>query len=225
MRVASHDPADGGDNKGYAMRHGTIVLDVDEHTVGDGNVGCDWATGKAIRDNADMFVYDADGMGALLRRQINTVFEGKGTRIEAFKGSEGVDDPKAIYQGKNDLVDESRPRTNADTFRNKRSQKYISLADRFYLTYQHIVNGVYADPDDMISISSNVPNIGKLRSELCRIPLTENGAGYIQVMTKLEMKKKHKINSPGMADSVYMLWGVPMKRKAEVKPLNLRRSV
>ena len=224
MKVCAHDPSDtGGDPKGIALRHGTIVLDVQERTIGDVNEGCDWATGYAIDNDADMFVWDEDGLGASLRRQIGDSLAGK-MKVEGFKGSHGVDDPKAFYQSASD-AEHSKPKTNGEVFKNKRSQKYIGLADRFYLTYRAIVHGDYCDPDDMISISSDIKNIAKLRSEVCRIPTKPNGAGYIQVMSKPEMLTKHKIKSPNMSDSVYMLWGIDAKVKIIPKPIRSRRVV
>ena len=44
-------------------------------------------------------------------------------------------------------------------------------------------------------------------------------------MTKLEMKTKHKITSPNMADSVYMLWGVEPKINKPPIKMNFRRAV
>lgn len=227
IRVCSHDPSDmGGDPKGIAFRHGTIVTHVDERGHGDVNEGADWATDYAIEHDADMFVYDEDGLGASLRRQINTALSGKRMRIEGFKGSQGVDRPNEQYQERGEFTDESKPRTNKETFKNKRAQKYWGLRDRFYLTYRCIVHGDHNDPDDMISISSNVPNIGKLRSEICRIPRKPNGSGFIQIMTKDEMKTKHKIVSPNMSDSVYMLWGIdPVKERPRAAKMNFRKAV
>jgi phage terminase large subunit len=62
----------------------------------------------------------------------------------------------------------------------------------------------YINPDDVISISSDIKLIDKLRSELCRIPRKSNGAGKIQLMSKDEMKKKYDIDSPNMADCLAM---------------------
>lgn len=45
--------------------------------------------------------------------------------------------------------------------------------------------------------------MAKLRAEICRIPLKPNGNGFIQIMTKEEMKKLG-VPSPNMADSVMM---------------------
>ena len=39
---------------------------------------------------------------------------------------------------------------------------------------------------------------------MCRIPRKQNGTGKIQLMSKKEMKDKHDIDSPGMADCLAM---------------------
>jgi hypothetical protein len=58
----------------------------------------------------------------------------------------------------------------------------------------------------MISLdSSGIDNIDALRSEVCRVPIKANNNGYIQIMSKIEMKSI-KIPSPGMADSLMMLF-------------------
>ena len=225
MKVCAHDPSDkGGDPKGIARRHGTIVEDVQERTIGDVNEGCDWATDYAIEHAVDMFVFDEDGLGASLRRQINTALSGKNIRVEGFKGSHGVDRPEEHYLPADEYADQSKPRLNEEVFRNKRSQKYINLRDRVYLTYRAVVHDDYNNPDDMISFSSNIKKIVKLRSELCRIPTKPNGAGFIQIMTKEEMKTKHKIKSPNMADSVYMLWGIDPVVKKKWEKINYPQS-
>lgn len=224
IRVTAHDPSDGGDAKGLAVRHGTVVTWADEILIDDVNDGADEATDYAIQHDSDYFVYDSDGLGASLRRQINANLVGKKIRIEAFQGSAGVDRPTEIYQGPDTTADESKPRTNAETFRNKRSQKYWALRDRFYLTYRAVVHGDYNNPDDMISISSAIPNMSKLRSELCRIPRRPSGSGFIQIMTKDEMMKLH-IPSPNMGDSVYMLFGFEVTVAPVHVNINFRRAV
>ena len=219
IRVTSHDPSDMGDDpKAVASRHGTVVTFADEIPIDDVNDGCDAATDHAIERDADYFVYDADGLGVTLRRQVNHSLLGKKIKVVAYKGSEGVEKPEAIYQGKDEFTDETmKPRTNKQTFKNMRAQKYWNLRDRCYLTYRTIVHGDYNDPDNMISLSSDIPNMSKLRSEMCRIPRKPNGAGLIQIMTKDEMRKLH-IPSPNLSDSVKMLWGFEPTIKPEPAP-------
>ena len=202
--VATHDPADEGDDaKGYACRTGIHYHDVGEIDQRDGNSACREATDRAIRANADLFVWDGDGMGALLREQIATSLKGIKCEARMFRGSEGVDDPKAPYDGLKSLGNKDKPKSNKDTFKNKRAQFYMRLANRFYKTYLAVEEGKYIDPDELISISSNLPLIDKLRSEVCRIPTVPNGMGKIQLMSKDKMKTLD-IPSPNMADCLAM---------------------
>lgn len=211
MRMAAHDPSDeGGDSKGYAMRHGSIVLDVQEKTTGNVNEGCDWATGLAINQRVDAFSWDCDGMGAALNSQVSRAFDGKHTRISMFKGSEGVDFPDARFDPTAGQVVEDQ-KTNKQALRNKRAQYYLELRRRIYNTYRAVEHGVYTDPEKMISFDSEIECLQKLRSELCRIPVKPNANGLFELYTKDVMKSKFKINSPNLADAVMMLMRQPHK--------------
>jgi phage terminase large subunit len=208
--IATHDPADqGGDSKGYACKTGILYTDIDEIMAQDGNEACDVATARAIQANADLFVWDGDGMGALLRRQIADSFNGIKCELRMYKGSNAVEDKKSLYDGLKSLGSKDKPKTNAESFSNKRSQYYMKLANRFYNTYLAVVKGQYIDPDTIISISSDIKLINKLRSEVCRIPRKPNGAGKIELMSKPEMKNKYQIESPGMADCLAMGEEIP----------------
>ena len=68
----------------------------------------------------------------------------------------------------------------------------------------------------MISISSDINLLDKLRAEVCRIPLKPTGNGLIQIMPKPEMSKMG-INSPNMADSVMMSLLEPQVQAEKVK--------
>lgn len=217
--VTSFDPADqGGDSKGYASRKGILFTDVDEIVAPDGNQACDIATERAIRANTDLFTWDGDGMGALLRQQIATSFNGINCELRMYRGSNEVEDKKAKYEGLHALGTKDKPKTNADMFFNKRAQYYTKLAQRFHNTFKAVTNGEYIDPDSLISISSEIALLNKLRAEVCRIPRKANGSGKIQLMTKKEMKDKYDIASPGMADCLAMAQEIPDLSK-EIEPL------
>ena len=208
--VTTFDPADeGGDSKGYASRKGILYTDVDEIVAKDGNVACDKATARAIEANSDLFVWDGDGMGALLRKQIADSFNGINCELRMYKGSNAVEDKKATWDNLKSLGSKDRPKTNEDMFKNKRAQYYMKLAKRFENTYRAVVKKEYIDPDTIISISSDIKMLQKLRAEVCRIPRKPNGTGKIQLMSKEEMKNKLKIDSPGMADCLAMGEEVP----------------
>lgn len=203
--VAAHDPSDQGeDAKGFAMRQGSVVTCVKEILHCDAYDGVAAALGQTHLENADYFVWDGDGLGATLRNHITNLSAGKKTVLQMFRGSEGVHNPDAIYSFDNKGVAVRNAKTNKDTFKNKRAQFYWQLRDRFYATYRAVAHGEYTDPDLMISLDSKgIDNIDKLRSEVCRVPIKDNNNGYIQIMSKLEMKAI-KIPSPNMADSLMM---------------------
>ena len=208
VKMVSHDPSDSGDPRAFVYRHGSVILDVQENTADDVNDACDWATDYAVSVGADVFIWDADGLGLTLKRQVNAALGEKKMDIIMFKGSETPDKPDEVYQPDERIV-KFEAKNNKETFRNKRSQYYWRLRDRFYSTYRAVVKGEYVDPDEMISISSDIECMAKFRSEVCRIPKKSSGTGFIQIMTKKEMKDRYKIDSPNLADSVMMSMEIP----------------
>lgn len=198
-RVA-YDPADTGDEKAVAYVHGSVVKDVQATSVGRIDTATDWATTFAIDKRPDVFTWDCDGIGMGLKRQVSDNLDGKKITIEAFRGSEGVDNPDDVF-GKGDV---EKPKTNKETFTNKRAQYYWMLRERMYRTYLAIEEGQQVfDPDELISFSSEIADISSLRAELCRIPRKYNNNGRIQLMSKPDMLKQD-IDSPNMADAVMM---------------------
>ncbi len=219
-KIVCHDPSDlGPDPKGLAYRHGSVLLDVIENENGDVNEGCDWAVDYALREGADTFGWDAGGMGVTLKRQVDHSLEGKRTDGVMFNGAETAFRPDSIYQPAEKSIIRNAG-TNRDVFANKRAQCYWYLRDRVYNTYRAVIHGEYVNPDEMISFSSTIKNMPKLRAEVCRIPLKPNGNGKIQIMTKDEMRKIG-IPSPNLADSVMMTMAennVIKKKKQPVAP-------
>lgn len=207
-KVFAFDPADTGpDAKGYAFRYGGVFFDVGEIDEPDINSSTDSAAELAIKYGADLFTWDCDGMGVGLQRQVNTWFNGKQTQVSQFKGSGMPKSPDSPYmppdfEKMQELNITGKLKTNKDAFKNRRAQNYWKLRDMCYLTYRFIEHGEPCDPDMIISFASNIKNIGKLRSEVCRIPKKPN-TGFIQIMSKIEMKALG-IKSPNMADSVMM---------------------
>jgi len=204
-KYASHDPSDTGpDSKGFALRHGSVVIDVQEKLDGDINEGGDWAVDLALRHQADYYTWDCDGMGVGLNRQTSASFNNKPVAVSMFKGSEGPDNPDAICNPA-DKAPVAKQQTNKETVKNKRAQYYLMLRDRVYRTYRAVVHGEYSDPDTLISFSSDIQALSKLRAELCRMPVKPNGNGLFELYTKPEMKTKFKLPSPNLGDSVMML--------------------
>lgn len=209
-RMAAHDPSDTGpDSKGLAIRHGSVITHVMEKTDGDINEGGDWATGLCNDLGIDSYTWDCDGMGVGLSRQTTEAFYQKSISITMFKGSEGVDRPNDIYNPvfKKEVEQE---KNNRDVFKNKRAQYYQVLRDRIYNTFRAVVHGEYLDPDTLISFDSSIELLGKLRAELCRMPVKPNANGLIELYTKQVMKNRFKVASPNLGDSVMMLMREPV---------------
>lgn len=208
--IVAHDPSDeGGDEKGLVIRKGSLVTDCEQRDFGDVNAGADWAVDRAIDAGADLFVWDADGLGLTLKRQIGQALKGKKIDFRLFHGAAETDRPADIYEALDSTAHiGKKERTNADAFKNRRAQRYWQLRDRFYNAWLAVEKGKYIDPDQMISISSDCKDIMALRSEVCRIPRKYNAQGTIQIMSKIEMRRL-KIKSPNLADSLMMSLEMP----------------
>ncbi len=197
--VCSHDPADTGDARATMIRHGNVILDIDETTELDINQACRWSLEHARAKSADTYIYDASGVGLALKGEINAYFNGTHTKVEAFKGGASVENP-------NDVCEQTDTRSiyNKDAYRNLRAQCYARLRDRCYKTYLAVTQNKYINPDELISFSSNIGIMPKFKAELCRIPQVYNTAGMFQVMRKDQMMSKLKIKSPNLADCAMM---------------------
>jgi len=212
--ITAHDPADTGDARAVLTRHGNLIIDVQETTTLDINESCDWAMNIAKNHGADHFVYDAVGCGLALKRQVEAFWKDTRTSTIPFMGGAAVENPDKVH-------DKSQHRTILvkDVYKNLRAQKYFQLAERFQKTYQAVSKGQYINPDELISISSDVSINHKFKSELCRIPQIYNMSGQFQVMSKHDMMSKLKLKSPNMADCATMSYVQVKTKKDWGKPL------
>lgn len=204
--VVAHDPNDGGeDDAALAFRHGVVFKDVQAKLESvKVNDACHWALDYALDKRADQFIWDADGVGAALREQIDHKLKEKSMTALAFHGGHGVDHPDASYVPMDSAVG-AKTRTNKDTFYNRRAQYYWNVRDRCLKTYMAVEEGKYIDPDELISFSSTIEQLDILRAELCRIPRVPHQLGKIQIMSKEQMAQLDPpIDSPNMADAVMM---------------------
>jgi len=223
QKVLTHDPSDSGDAKAIVLRHGNVILDAQENTRDDVNDGCDWALDLAIVNRVDVFRWDYGGLGVSLKRQVADSLKGKPIKWDMFNGAETPEDKDSVYEPVNG-GGRLQNKRNGDLFRNKRAQCYWRLRDRFYRTYRAVVKKDREIPvDQLISISSDIECLEKMRSELCRIPLKSSGTGLIQIMSKEDMKSRLGIESPNLGDSAMMSEANPMKviNDDYLKPLNI----
>lgn len=218
LKNAACDPSDTGqDPCGYAARQGIVFLDVDEIQAENGNRKMDEACKRAILFGADSFGYDADGLGATLRDNVDSSFNGKGTQIYAYKGSTEIHDPEDEFKSETAcLTNRQDNLKNKDVLFNKKAQNTLSFAERVLKTWDAVINGKYTDPEELISFASYNPQTGlgikpdmleKLKAEACKTPIKPGNT--VRFYTKEELRKgimlpdgsRLKIPSPNLFDA------------------------
>ena len=159
--------------------------------------------------------YDADGLGAGVRgdaRVINARRSNAGQikiQFNPFRGSGSVVDPDGNpFQGMAENRDREKGRTNEDFFANAKAQAWWALRRRFQFTYRAVIEGLPYNKDDIISISSTIPEYRKLIIELSQPTYSQNSVGKIVVD-----KMPDGTRSPNLADSV-MIAFAPIKKKS-----------
>lgn len=161
---------------------------------------------------ADTFRYDADGLGAGVRGDARVINEARKLDglppIEAipFRGSGEIVDPDAQIPSAVPTPRDAKERTNKDYFANAKAQAWWNLRIRFQRTYralQLVAAGEPNpyDPDDLISISSQIPNLGQLLTELSQPTVKQNNAGKLLIN-----KQPDGARSPNRGDSVMMFY-------------------
>ncbi|AFV51511.1 putative phage terminase large subunit [Acinetobacter phage vB_AbaM-IME-AB2] len=163
---------------------------------------------EAIRLNA-LIHYDSTGVGAGVGAKVNELNKEKKTNVQhsKFVAGGGVHEPDKFYQPKI---------TNKDFFANAKAQAWWLVADKFRLTYQviqAIKNGTEIPkhrPEDLISISSDMPNLHRLKVELSIPHRDEDRLGRVMVESKQDLAKRD-VKSPNLADAFIMAYA-PVKR-------------
>ena len=120
--------------------------------------------------------------------------EGRGTiTATPFRGSGSVFDPEdEAVPGDNGKA----ARLNKDFFANAKAQSWWHLRKLFRNTFRAL-NGMDYNPDEIISISSEIENIDRLLMELSQPTWSKNAVGKILVDKQPEGTK-----SPNLADAV-----------------------
>lgn len=214
-KIVGVDPSDTGfDPCGYVARHGIVIQNIDEIEAENGNRKMDEACKRAILYGADSFGYDADGLGATLRDNVDKAFQGKKTQTYAYKGSSEIHSPNALFKSETAMLTNKKDNLqNKDVLYNKKAQNIISFAERVFRTWEVVVEGKYHDPDSLISFCSKSIKpqmLEKLKAEACKTPVKP--ADTVRFYTKEELRKgvalpdgnRIKIPSPNLFDAAVL---------------------
>ena len=99
-------------------------------------------------------------------------------------------------------------------FANLKAQTWWNIADRFRNTYNAINRGEKFKDDELISISSTMPHLEKLKTELSTPKRDFDGNGRVKVESKADLAKSTRIGgsvpSPNLADAFVMAFAPPV---------------
>jgi phage terminase large subunit len=210
-RWGTLDIADEGkDKNGFCGVHGFFI----EHLEEWSGIGSDifMTVERAFRiiDERDysMVRYDADGLGAAARGDSLRINRDRPENMRQnwmpFRGSGEVMDPdgevfpaqRGESRSRNDIA-----RLNKDYYENRKAQGWFDLKRKFKNTYRAVVEGKDFDPNDIISISSEieVKMLQKLIKELSQPVAKQTNTGRFVVD-----KQPTGTKSPNLADAVMM---------------------
>lgn len=156
---------------------------------------------KAVEYGASID-YDSIGVGASAGSKFSDLNKESGKKIKycKFIAGAGVVNPKSFY-----IEADDEKITNKDFFSNLKAQSWWCVADRFRNTYNAIVSGEKFEDDELISISSDMPNLANLVTELSTPRRDFDKAGKVKVESKDDLKKR-EVASPNDADAFIMAY-------------------
>jgi hypothetical protein len=199
----SLDVADeGADKNAFGIRHGNVLTYAESWTGKESDI---YATTERAFMLCDLnkltgFVYDGDGLGAGVRgdaRKINEARVAKKLKplhVTAYRGSGAVLDPERTVP--------NTDRKNLDFFENAKAQNFWAMRFRLQATYRAIKGQPY-NPDDIISISSDFPELNALVTEMSQPCYGLSKAGKILIEKKPDGSK-----SPNLCDCVVQLFSL-----------------
>ena len=166
------------------------------------------AYAEAVKRDATI-LYDSTGVGAGAGAKVAELNKERNLSVKyaKFVAGGGVFEPDREYQPK---------LTNKDFFANMKAQAWWLVADKFRLTYQVItaIKNCTEVPkyrhEDLISISSDMPNLHRLKVELSIPKRAEDRLGRVMVESKQDLAKRD-VKSPNLADAFIMAYA-PAKK-------------
>lgn len=226
-RITAFDPADVGDGKGLICLQGSIVVYASTIREGDITDAVPYAYDIADKHRADIFIYDADGLGGPAMKFALARANSGRMQIQTYYGSSSVIEPRSYYEERSisadDFADAGR-KTNEDKFANFRAQTWTWLRDSFQLTYVAVERAkkgqvVNVDPSRLISISTKCEEWQVLQAELSRPKRQWTENGKIKVESKRDMKLRG-VDSPNLADALVQARSARRKMQAKRAEFN-----
>lgn len=200
--VVGFDVADSGNDLCANVHvHGSIALWSDEWRGKEDELlkSCSRTYQEADKRNASIR-YDCIGVGASAGAKFDELNGDRRRRINysKFNAGDSVYEPDGYY-----VMSQQDKIKNKDFFSNLKAQTWWLVADRFRKTYDAITNGTKYPTDQLISISSTMPNLEKLKTELSTPRRDFDMNGKVKVESKKDLEKRNVV-SPNLAEAFVM---------------------
>ena len=212
-RSVGYDIADSGDDKNAAcVFDGAICINMDEWSAPEDELVESAMRAWGFVDGGSL-IYDCIGVGAHTGSTLKNQNIPKG--YYKFNAAGAVINPSYEY---------AINVKNAAKFENLKAQAWQDVADRLRNTFNAINKGDKFEPGDMISISSELPFINRLKDELCLPRRTYSKRGLDMVEPKDKIKARG-LNSPNLADSFIMGACPHLVRSTLDEPVKVRFAI
>lgn len=207
--IAGLDVADDGeDRNSITLREWVIWRHVEEWGERDPGVTARRAINMCRPYRGRIKVmYDSIGIGASVKSEYNRLVDDEGVLdprevpFIPWNAGAGVVDPY-----KRIIEDDDESLTNKEFFGNLKAQGWWALRTRFYKTHKARTEGVYYDPDELISLDSNMPLLEQLKKELAQ-PTYGPGAQLKMIIEKKPAGTKSPNNADGGMMAYFPLAG------------------
>jgi phage terminase large subunit len=205
-RRIGFDIADDGDDKCATVEaYGIEAVRVDEWKAGEDEL-LKSATRVHVqaRETGAEIDYDSIGVGAYAGAHFDALNEGFPFQVRHYKFNAG-----AGVMLPEDRIDKSPDSPlNGDYYLNLKAQAWWGVATRFRNTYNAVHKGVFYEPGELISISSDCERLDELIDELATPRRNFDTSGKVKVESKKDLRKSTRpsgpVPSPNMADAFIM---------------------
>lgn len=191
-RCVGYDVADSGEDKNATAEFdGAICLDVDEWKAPEDALN-ESAMRAWSKVQGGKLIYDSIGVGA----HVGSTLKDKDILTGYYKFNAGgaVVNPDTEYAPKI---------LNKDKFENLKAQAWQDVADRLRNTFNAVNKGMKYPASELISISSDIKKIERLKTELT-LPLKSFSKRGLDMVEPKDSIKKRGFESPNLADSFIM---------------------
>ena len=214
-KIIGFDVADDGEDAcANVFAHGSVAFWSDEWRAREDELlkSCMRTYDAAMERDAEIR-YDCIGVGASAGAKFDELNQVRDKhlrrRYAKFNAGAAVERPEEYYVS--DRLDRIK---NKDYFANLKAQTWWNIADRFRNTYNAINRGEKFKDDELISISSTMPHLEKLKTELSTPKRDFDGNGRVKVESKADLAKSTRIGgsvpSPNLADAFVMAFAPPV---------------